>query len=86
MCQIQSKNLKMPINFIFVLCILEIHFEETSNVYPGRLMLKYKREDVENRTSCISLIRVIKELKNCRKRVTGTDDRKKVTCEEKHTS
>lgn len=76
----------MLINFIHVLCILEVHFEETANMYPGRLMLKYKREDVETRMSCISLIRVPKELKNCRKRVTGADDRKKITCEEKNTS
>lgn len=75
--------MKILINFIFVLCILEVHFEETSNMYPGRLMLKYKREDVENRKPYISLILFPKELKDWKKRVTGADDRKKITCEEK---
>lgn len=49
-------------------------------MYPGRLMLTYKREDVEN-----SLIRVLKELEDWRKRVTGADDRKKIMCEKKKT-
>lgn len=46
-------------------------------------MLKYKREDVENRKPYISLILFPKELKDWKKRVTGADDRKKITCEEK---
>lgn len=55
--------MKILINFISLLCILEVHFEEASNVYPRRLMLKYKREDVENR------VKVLHESKSGSKRV-----------------
>lgn len=48
-CQIQRKNLKILINLIFLLRTLEVHLEEASDMYPGRLMPKYKRGDVENR-------------------------------------
>lgn len=48
-CQIQNKNLERLIHLIFILCILEVHFEETSNAYPGRWMYTCKIEDMANR-------------------------------------
>lgn len=43
----------MLINFIFLLCILEDYFEETPAMYLGRLMFRYKREDVDNKVKIL---------------------------------